>query len=49
MVQSASNRSRAVMPSEVEIRDFSQLSKRASASLDGDSPREQEKSRISGD
>ncbi|EPI40907.1 hypothetical protein HMPREF1586_01330, partial [Gardnerella vaginalis JCP8522] len=31
----------------VEIRDFSQLSKRASASLDGDSLREQEKSRIS--
>ncbi|PMC49158.1 pyruvate kinase [Gardnerella vaginalis] len=29
------------------MRDFSQLSKRASASLDGDSPREQEKSRIS--
>ncbi|RIY23917.1 hypothetical protein CJI55_01040, partial [Gardnerella vaginalis] len=32
--------------SMVEIRDFSPQARRASASLDGDSPREQEKSRI---
>ncbi|RFT37534.1 hypothetical protein CG397_07925, partial [Gardnerella vaginalis] len=30
-----------------DSRDFSPLSRRSSASLDGDSPREQEKSRIS--
>ena len=38
-----------ITPNAVEIRDFSPRKRRASASLDGDSPREQEKSRISGD